>query len=278
MWFPDKSNFTVSAGQELLARQDYPAALCYLSLAEKYRQQDPAFQTDLGIALWETGKTEPALSRWEQALALDPAQDEALDRLWNGYVQTRQWPQAEDAIHRWLTRHAGDPQAVYMLALIQAANDPGSALENLDSLKSAPAALAKKALELSAVIRAALLQRVPEYIFARTGEELLSLGEPALAEAALQRAIDRNPKYGEAYALLGAAQEAAGEIPGDSYRRESRLRRNPRWLVYCTARGCTAAATSPMPGGGCCKPGRRRRGIGMSRSELAQVDFTHGQC
>jgi Flp pilus assembly protein TadD len=277
LWFPDQSIFAVSAGRELLARKDYPAALCYLTLAEKSRQQDPAYQTDLGIALWETGKTEQALARWELALALDPSQDEVLNRLWNGYVQTRQWAKAEDAINRWLTRHEADAQAIYMLAMIRAANDPGSALELLDSLKSAPAALVKKAQELSAVIRSALLQRVPEYIFARTGEELLSLGEPALAEQALQRAIDRNPNYGEAYALLGAAQEAAGENPSDSYQRGVALA--PKSALACLLYGSWLHRSGDLAGAQwwLAQAWAAAPGDWNVASELAQVDFMLGQ-
>jgi Flp pilus assembly protein TadD len=219
LWFPGDSNFTVAAGRELLSRPDYPAAACYFRLAEKSRQLDPVFLSDLGNALWETGAKDEALARWEQALALDPSLDATLHRLWEGYVQTREWLKAEDAIGRWLARHTGDTDAAYRLALIRAAHDPGSALALLDGLASAPPALAKKARELAAAIRSATARRVPEYIFASTGEELLRLGEPALAEEALRRAIERNPKYGEAYALLGAAQESAGDDPQDSYRR-----------------------------------------------------------
>ncbi|HEY5117825.1 MAG TPA: hypothetical protein VII90_00055, partial [Anaerolineales bacterium] len=63
LWFPRESDFAVAAGRELLARSDFPAALCYLSLAEPYRQQDPVFQSDLGNALWETGKSDQAIAR-----------------------------------------------------------------------------------------------------------------------------------------------------------------------------------------------------------------------
>jgi Flp pilus assembly protein TadD len=276
LWFPRDSDFAVAAGRDLLARSDYPAALCYLNLAEKSRQQDPVFLSDLGNALWETGAVDPAITRWEQALALDPSLDETLHRLWKGYVQTRQWTKAEDAIGRYLVRHADDSEATYTLALIRAARDPGSALDLLDNLKSEPPTLEKKARELAAAIRSAIFFKVPEYIFARTGEELLRLGEPALAEEALRRAIERNPKYGEAYALLGAAQESAGDNPEDSYRRGVALA--PKSALACMlygswlhrrgdlslARWWLLQAWSAAPGDW------------LVAGELAQVDFKLG--
>jgi Flp pilus assembly protein TadD len=276
VWFPRESDFAVAAGRELLARADYPAALCYLNLAEKSRRQDPVFQSELGDALWETGATEPALARWEQALTLDPSLDETLNRLWKGYVQTRQWTKAEDAIGRRLARHGDDTEAAYTLALIRAARDPGSALELLDNLKSAPSPLEKKARELAAAIRSAIALRVPEYIFASTGEELLRLGEPALAEEALRRAIDRNPNYGEAYALLGAAQESAGENPEDSYRKAVALA--PKSALACMLYGSWLHRKGDLA------PARwwllqawaAAPGDWIVASELAQVDFILG--
>jgi Flp pilus assembly protein TadD len=276
LWFPRESDFAVAAGRELLARSDYPAAVCYLKLAENDRRQDPVFQSELGDALWGTGAADQAIARWEQALALDPSLEEPLDRLWKAYVQAREWTKAEDALGRWIARHGDDSEAAYTLALIRAARDPGSALDLLENLKSASPALEKKARELAAVIRSAITLRVPEYIFARTGEELLRLGEPALAEESLLRAIERNPNYGEAYALLGAAQEADGENPEDSYRRGVALA--PKSALACMLYGSwlhrsgnlaearwwllQAWAASP--------------GDWIVASELAQVDFALG--
>jgi len=275
-WFPRESDFAVAAGRELLARSDFPAALCYFSMAEPYRRQDPVFQSDLGNALWETGKSDQAIARWEQALALDPTLDGTLNRLWKGYVQTRQWTKAEDAIGRWLALRGDDSEATYTLALIRAARDPGSALGLLDSLNSAPPTLDKKARELAAVIRSATALRVPEYIFARTGEELLSLGEPALAEEALRRAIERNPNYGEAYALLGSTQEAAGENPEDSYRRGVALA--PKSALACMVYGSWLHRKGDLSGARwwLLQAWAATPDDWNIASELAQVDFTLG--
>lgn len=72
LWFPDNSRFAVAAGRELLARPDFPAAVCYLRLAEGARGKDPQFLTELGEAYWGAGKPDPALAEWEKALAISP--------------------------------------------------------------------------------------------------------------------------------------------------------------------------------------------------------------
>jgi Flp pilus assembly protein TadD len=276
LWFPRDSDFAVAAGREALAHSDYEAAACYLSLAEKSLPQDPVFLSELGNALWETGATEQALVRWEQALALSPSLDETLHRLWKGYVQTREWTKADETIGRWLALHPGDSEAAYTRALIRAAHNPGSALALLDDLKSDPPALQIKARALAAAIRSAIAYRVPEYIFARTGEELLSLGEPALAEEALRRAIERNPNYGEAYALLGAAQESTGENPEDSYRRGVALA--PESALACMLYGSWLLRTGDLASARwwLLQAWAAAPGDWIVAGDLAQVDFSLG--
>jgi Flp pilus assembly protein TadD len=219
VWFPRDPDAALAAGRELLARGDYPAALCYLQLAERGHEDDPGFLSDLGLAYWETGASEQAIAQWEAALRADPESDSALGGLWKVYKQTRQWEKAEGALWRWLARHPDDAEAKFALALIRAAQEPGSALDLLDELESAPAHIAKKAQRMAAVIRAAIAYRNPAYIFASTGQELLRLDEPELAEVALLRAVERDPNFGEAYALLGLAREYSGEDPEEAYKK-----------------------------------------------------------
>jgi Tfp pilus assembly protein PilF len=220
--FPEDGYFALASGRELLDRGDFPAAACFFRLAENSRQGDAGFLTELGDAEWGAGERDAALGRWEQALLLRPEAAEILDRVWKGHVAAEDWDAAAGAIDRRL-QAGNDDAARWMLALITAARNPGGALGLLAELKSAPPEIAQKAGALESVIRAAVARRVPEYIFARTAEELLRLDQPALAKAALALAIGRNPDYGEAYSLLGMAQEAAGEDPGESYRKGALL-------------------------------------------------------
>ena len=277
LWFPDDSSFAVAAGRELLARPDYPAAVCYLRLAEGARGQDPQFLTELGEAYWGAGEQDLALAEWEKALALSPDSDDLLTRLWKGYYEIERWDRAEAAIGLRLERQPDDPEAKYALALIRAAQNPGSALDLLAELKNAPKPIGENARSLETVIRAAIGRRVPEYIFAATGEELIRLDEMGLAKEALRLAIERNPKYGEAYALLGVAQEATGENPEESYRQGVTLAPNSALacLVYgawLRRRGEFALAHWWLM-----QAWIRRPGDWIIAAELAQDGFRPGQ-
>jgi Flp pilus assembly protein TadD len=276
LWFPDDSSFTVAAGRELLARPDYPAAVCYLRLAEKARGQDPQFLTDLGEAYWGAGERDLALAEWEKALALSPEAEDLLTRMWKGYYGIERWDRAEAVIVLRLERKPDDTEAKYALALIRAAQNPGSALDLLAELENAPKPIGGNARSLELVIHAAIGKRVPEYIFAATGEELIRLDEMGLAKEALHRAIERNPNYGEAYALLGVAQEATGENPEESYRKGVALAPNSAlaclvygtWLrrqeEYALARWWLMQAWV------------RRPGDWIIAAELARTDFALG--
>jgi Flp pilus assembly protein TadD len=276
LWFPEDSRFAVASGRELLARADYPAAVCYLRLAENARTQDPQFLTDLGEAYWGLDEREMALAEWEKALAQSPDSDDLLTRVWKGYFEIERWDSAEAAIVLRLEKKPDDTEAKYALALIRAAQNPGSALDLLAELKNAPNPIGGNAGSLESVIRAAIGRRVPEYIFAATGEELIRLDEMGLAKEALHRAIGRNPNYGEAYALLGVAQEATGENPEESYRKGVTLAPNSALacLVYGTwlrRQGEYALARWWLM-----QAWARRPGDWIIAAELARTDFALG--
>jgi Tfp pilus assembly protein PilF len=275
LYFPQDENFPIAAGRELLERREYAAAACYFRLAEKLLSSDPQLLTELGDAEWGVGERIAALGRWDRALRLDPGSVEVLDRLWQGYAAEEDWDGAAAAIERRL-QTGDDEDARWMLALITAARNPGGALERLAELKSASPGIAGKARALEAVIRAAVARRVPEYIFARTAEELLRLNEPELAKEALRQAIGRNPEYGEAYSLLGLAEEATGGDPGESYRKGAVLAPDSALacLVYgawLRRQGDLAAARWWLLQAWIARPGDWTIG-----AELAQADFQSG--
>jgi tetratricopeptide (TPR) repeat protein len=217
-WFPRDPEFALRAGRELLARPDYPAALCYLQTISPILQKDSAFLFDLGEAYWGNGEPVVAVGVWEKARQAGDESDQVLLRLRAGYLQTREWQKAADLLALWLARHPDDTAAKYRLALIRTAMEPSGALELLAELQTSTGSEADNAKILATVIRAAVALGDPAYLFARTGEEMIRMGEPVLAESLLRRAIERNPEYGEAYSLLGLAQESAGEDPDASYR------------------------------------------------------------
>jgi Flp pilus assembly protein TadD len=277
VWFPNDPRFALAAGREMLARSDYPAAVCFLRLAEKSRSHDAQYLTELGEAYWGSEQKESALAEWEKALALNPGLNDVLVRLWRGYYEIGKWDLAADAIGRRLARQADDTEAKYALALIRAAQNPGGALDLLSELKTAPSPIGENAQSLEAVIRTAVTKRVPEYIFASTGEELIRLGETGLAKEALHRAIERNPNYGEAYALLGVAQETSGENPEESYRKGVALAPNSALACLVYGAWLRRQGESALARWWLLQAWVRRPGDWTIAAELAQVDFSQGR-
>lgn len=215
-WFPRDPQFALRAGRELLSRPDSPAALCYFTRIISAYPQDASFLLDLGDAYWGAGQEPAAIQTWEQGRLSGAESDEFLTRLRTAYLDEKNWEKAAEVLTLWLERH-DDLEARYRLGLIRAALEPGDALPLLAGMEDAPAPLAQNAKSLEAVIRAAGAIGDPAYWYARTGEELIRLGEPALAVEALRRATEENPEYGDAYSLLGLAQETLGMDPGESY-------------------------------------------------------------
>jgi tetratricopeptide (TPR) repeat protein len=276
LWFPDDADFAVAAGRELLARRDYPAAVCYLLLAEGAHGQDVQYLTELGEAYWGMGDRGLAIKEWERALTLAPESDDLQIRVWKGYFQIEDWTSAEAAIGQRLAARANDLSAKYALALIRAAQNPGSALGLLAELRSAPKPISDNARSLEAVIRAAVARRIPEYIFASTGEELIRLDEMSLAKVALRLAIERNPNYGEAYALLGVTQDATGEDPEESFRRGVAL--SPNSALACLVYGSWLRrhAELALAHWWLVQAWTARPGDWTIAAELAKTDFAQG--
>lgn len=276
VWFPQDPQFALRAGRELIARKDSRAALCYFQLIDPSQEMDADFWIDFGDAYWDSEQPERALGAWERAQQMGLASDELLRRMRNGYLATRQWEKAAAESELWLVRHDTDVEAKYELALIQAALDPGGSLELLAAVQQSPAPISGKAKALEDVIRAAIVFRDPAYLYARTGEELIRLGEPALAMEALRRAIDRNPDYGEAHALMGLAQEATGEDPGDSYRQG--VKYSPKSAMACLLFGSWLRRKGEIDLAGfwLSQAWELKTGDWTVAAELATIDFASG--
>jgi tetratricopeptide (TPR) repeat protein len=243
-WFPRDPQFALQAARELLARPDYSAALCYLESVRPLIAGDPSGLAALGDAYWGGGRATEAVRAWEQARAAGNDGDPVLRSLTVGYVQEEQWDSAAPLLAEWLARHPEDGAAALRLSLIRAAEEPESALESLSALAEKSGPEAEQADGLANIIRAAAALDDPAYLHARTGEELIRLGEPALAEIALRKALALNPEYGEAYALLGLAQESAGEDPGIAYRQSAQS--DPDSVIVCLLYGSWLERTGDL--------------------------------
>jgi len=159
-----------------------------------------ALRTALYAALddWESVRAYGAL-----AVSLNPSDVESRRRLAQahltlGHIEAArlQW----EAVLRFAPDDALAHEALGVLLTI---SDPATGLPHLDAAGT----------PLAVDVRAVLSETTddPAYRLARIGQVCLSYDRPALAAAALRRAVADNPGYADAHALLGQALERMGQ-------------------------------------------------------------------
>jgi Flp pilus assembly protein TadD len=158
-----------------------------------------------------------AIAAWEMAAAQGASPEATLPRLRQAYENRREWSQLSAVLSQWIALHSQDLDARYRIALLAAARVPAAALSDLHAVAASPGMHSTQAETLADTISDALAQGDEVFALARVGEFLLREGEAALAQSALQTAVDRNPAYGEALAYLGLAHEQLGEPSGAEY-------------------------------------------------------------
>jgi Flp pilus assembly protein TadD len=111
----------------------------------------------------------------------------------------------------------GDPAVEYRLALLTAVTTPAEALARLVRTASLAPDLAPSANAIARAIEVGQAAGDEAYTFGQVGFALIQLGEWALAELALTRAVEVNPSYADAHAYLGLAQDRQGEDGRTAY-------------------------------------------------------------
>jgi Tfp pilus assembly protein PilF len=212
-FFPDEELFAWKAGRELIAHADYATASCFFNFPHGGLVSIPQYWLDRGDAAWGSGNAVDAVSAWELA-GIDSPEFQA--RLRTGYERIGQWEKADHLCKQWLPSHPTDDLAFYRCALIEVIQSPVDALPALDLISSNP--YAASAASIAGVIRDALRPGDAAYLYARTGEILLTHDESWLAETSLRKSILLRPDYGEAHALLGLALENQGKDGASEYR------------------------------------------------------------
>jgi cytochrome c-type biogenesis protein CcmH/NrfG len=119
----------------------------------------------------------------------------------------------ESAHEGWqqaLDRDPENPEALYQLGLILLLSDTEDALTHLDQAARLKPEYANGVSRLRTALRQAAAVDDPAYQLTLTGQALASIQEWRLAEIALERALEENPEYAEAWAYLGEARQHTG--------------------------------------------------------------------
>jgi len=216
-WFPENGLLAWQAGRTFLQAGRSSEALCFFEHVRLRLGGVAQLDLELGDAYAQKGDLEQAMAHWQAAADLGAEPESILLRLLPVYEAGQQWAELSDALTRWIVIHPEDSRRRYRLALINATRDPASAADELNALASQHGESWSHAQALAGIITTALEQGGEAFALARVGEFLLRVGEPHLAQPALQAALARNPGYGEALAYLGLAREQAGQPSAPDY-------------------------------------------------------------
>ncbi len=216
-WFPDDGLLAWRAGRALIQSDRSEEGLCFLERARAALPQIPQLDLEIGDARVESGDLAGAMTAWEAAAKDGASPEETLPRLMRAHESQREWKALGVDLGQWLALHPQDADARYRYSLILAARAPAAAVSDLRAVAALHAAHSTEAETLATAISDALAQGDEDFALARVGEFLLRKGQVALAQSALQAAVDRNPAYGEALAYLGLAHEQQGEPSGADY-------------------------------------------------------------
>ncbi len=216
-WFPNDGLLAWRAGRALVQSGRSEEGLCFLERAHAVLLKAPELEVEIGDAHAAGGDLSGAIGSWQTAAEQGASPEETLPRLMRGYQSRGDWTELGAVLFQWIALHPQDADARYRSALIEAARQPEAALSDLRAVASLHGLHASEAESLAETISSALAQGDEVFALARVGEFLLREGEAALAQLALQAAVDRNPGYGEALAYLGLAREQLGEPSGAEY-------------------------------------------------------------
>ncbi len=115
--------------------------------------------------------------------------------------------QAAQLLQEALEAEGESAAAHYQLGLIQAVTDPDQAAEQLEQALELDPDLRSQVDRMRIALRQATAVNDRAYQLTVTGQALSSIEEWPLAQAALQRAVEQDPKYAEAWAYLGEARQ-----------------------------------------------------------------------
>lgn len=178
----------------------------------------------LGEAYDGSGHHEQALATWEAARGQGVESAAGLESLARHYLEQGRRELARVTLEDLARIGLDDPELLAELGMLQALDAPDAAIYTLQQAAALDPATAQRVAPLIEALSGGL-DELPEYHDARLGVAALDAGEVDLAEAALERAVARNPGYGEALAYLAyvrllrdeparaAAEQAAALAP-----------------------------------------------------------------
>ena len=138
-----------------------------------------------------------------------PTQENLQDLILDGNLE-----QAAQILRQTLVDDPENASAHYQLGLILSITQPEQAADQLSQAASQDTSFEAGLTKLQDALRQSSTIQDPAYQLTVTGQALSSLEEWFLAQAALERAVDYDPTYAEAWAYLGETRQHTGQENG----------------------------------------------------------------
>ncbi len=208
---PERTDLWDLVGDLAFRAGDFAGAIEAYQRAEASGVLSLDGRVNLAAAYQNMGEIEPAQQTWIVLADQPGLSSERYAELVRLLRQSGGFDGALQAAQAWSRAHPDDPAAAYAYGLHLSFVDPDQAREALLPVSAADAPEAVKSRILLQGLDAALGSSSEEYRLVLIGQRLLEVREIDLAGQAFARAIDMNPLYAEAWAMLSEAQQLLGE-------------------------------------------------------------------
>ncbi len=205
-YYPGRVDLNVKAGRYAFQAGDPEATIQYLERPGTLAHLTVDDWILLGDAYNQTGDSSRSEAIWKDVTKLGDS-NQVFQRLADLYIKQKDYVTAVSYMQKQLSINPADTQLYYQVGLLYAVTDPIKALPFLAQATEIDPAHASDAGTLHDEIRTANLFDQPEYILLSSGRQLASMGNWEYAGEAFKRATDLNPKYADAWAFLGEAQQ-----------------------------------------------------------------------
>lgn len=207
---PDRFDLWERIGSQNYRDGQFEQAVEAFQTAAAHQSLTPRGYFDLGNAFFELGNAEQASQAWMQILSLD-SDVVLISELTAKLRSVGMFENALQAALQWREMDPQSTQAAWLAGLLLSTRDPNAAIQYLTAARDSEGpetAMSRKLLEIVGV---AVQSPEQAYRLVIIGQRLGELEQWDIAEDALARAVELNPDYAEAWALLGEARQNLGK-------------------------------------------------------------------
>ena len=210
-YYPGDTALWERIGGQELAAENYTGAIQAFTAASRAGKLSIAGQFDLGNAYDQSGDRQTALSTWRSILGRDGITAERYQELLDLFQKYGDWDAATQTAQEWYQTDHYNDQVSLTLGKLLSYQDPAAAVKVLSDGNFQSNSDSRAASQLIQAIQTGQEKNEPSYLRVLVGQTLGDLNDWEIAIQAFRKALELEPNYAEAWALLGEAQQMVGQ-------------------------------------------------------------------